>query len=241
MPDTEISHGASLITGITVHNEQMYVAGQPVESVSIKQALTGFTEFLGKFEKVILVGHNFLSFDGPVLYKAVEKAGLNDQFWEKVVGIMDSLNVFKDVLTDRKSYKLQDLVRDVLQRDYEAHNAVSDTVVLKDLMYRVSSKDAKLKHSITIESFLKKSIHQISKEENLISLRGILQARVVSKHIAEKIAGSGLSLTDLRIAHERQGLSEIFGQPSKGNKPRVTKCQNVVGKIKEYFDAQIMN
>ncbi|XP_062581909.1 uncharacterized protein LOC134243696 [Saccostrea cucullata] len=69
IPEKQMSSKATEITGIKVVNNKMYHSDEEVETVSIKDALIQFIDFIKKSESdAVLVGHNSKVFDLPVLF-----------------------------------------------------------------------------------------------------------------------------------------------------------------------------
>ena len=67
-PTQPISKGASDITKLTAINGHLYFEGNPVDTVTTKEALLQFMKFLKKRDKPLLVGHNIKIFDLSFLH-----------------------------------------------------------------------------------------------------------------------------------------------------------------------------
>lgn len=75
------------------------------------------------------------------------------------------------------------------------------------------------------------------KSVNATSLSHLVTAKVLSKFMMEKIAGSGLSYQHLKLSFERngsQGVESLFKEQTNG-KPRVTRCKKIISAVCNYF------
>ena len=70
------------------------------------------------------------SFDSVVFMNSVSKTRFK---FEKIIGFVDTLPLFKDLLPGKKSYSQSSLVHDA-GFSYKAHNALDDSVALERLL-----------------------------------------------------------------------------------------------------------
>ena len=71
----------------------------------------------------------------------------------------------------------------------------------------------------------------------MATLTLLVKAKVISNSMASKIAGNGLMLCHLRMAHlrnETDGIAKLFAEACNG-KPRVTKSKTVVEKVQNFL------
>ena len=95
-PKKPITAEAQRVTGIYIHdNGDMMINGKTVASVPILTDIEKLCDWLKPFQNVILVTHNEKRFDFPVLMSAVIKNILTNLFLESIIGLVDSLTVFK--------------------------------------------------------------------------------------------------------------------------------------------------
>ncbi|XP_062591571.1 uncharacterized protein LOC134253076 [Saccostrea cucullata] len=94
-PTTQICLEASAATRLTYIGGVLKHKGQTVTSVPPEDGLRYFLEFLKKFFKPILVGHNVQNFDVPVLVNQLAKYGLLEHFKENVSGFLDRMELAK--------------------------------------------------------------------------------------------------------------------------------------------------
>lgn len=66
-PTCTISIGASAATGLTYYGGVLKLKGEAVDSLTIFEGLEQFIAFVSSFPKPVLIGHNIISFDFPVL------------------------------------------------------------------------------------------------------------------------------------------------------------------------------
>lgn len=246
VPQVPISPSAERVTKISMRNgSDMIVNGFPVQSVGIKQALCEFLLWLKSFKNVVLVAHNGRRFDFVVLTSALANCGLFDEYVSVVPALADSLPVFKSVINDQDSYKQEDLARNVLGIEYDAHNAEHD---VRCLVFLVS-------HAVNIETkcFLQKSFppedimltikSTKEKKKNLPSLYNLISKGVMKMCTAENIASSGLNYGHLKTIFERNGedgLCNVFQMRNSLGQPRVTNVkktlESVTSKLASHFE-----
>lgn len=95
VPRKRMSLAASRVTGIrfSSNDNQMFCKGQRVETVNVHAALLDFIEFLKGFENPVLVGHNIISFDIPVLLHKLSEFHLLNEFLSTVHLCIDTLKL----------------------------------------------------------------------------------------------------------------------------------------------------
>lgn len=149
-PRCHIESGASRVTGLTTHRQNLLLHGQPVETVPLREALHLFIAFLERFSRPILVGHNCKRFDCPILLRILDEFYLLEEFKDVVSGYLDTLLLSREMFRLQK-YSQPYLVQYFLQKSYGAHNATEDVRALQEL-YRVwrPSSDLVNKHKFVI-------------------------------------------------------------------------------------------
>ncbi|XP_060597360.1 uncharacterized protein LOC132751224 [Ruditapes philippinarum] len=153
LPTVQIAPGARQVTGLTVRGGILLRKGQPVEATDIKTALERFCAWLNKMHNTVLIAHNGRKFDFPILVHHLKSTGTYDKFTEFCKGFVDSLEVFRKVLPDRESYKQVDLVNEIMNTAYGAHDAVEDAVALGKLVkYLEIQPNNVLNHSFSVNS-----------------------------------------------------------------------------------------
>ena len=194
----------------------------------------------------VLVAHNGRKFDFPILMRSVQCSGQMDTFCDHIISFVDSLPLLQNQLPDRNSYKLEDIVMDILTAElFEAHDATEDVAALQKVFQALHiSLQTVRKFSISPTDVVKNRNFLNEKHRNFPSLQPLIARGVCSNHIAESIAGSGLQLSHLKKIYQRKGedgLVSIFCADVEG-KPRVTNSKKVLNtvipKLAGYFDQE---
>ena len=114
--------------------DEMTVHGQKVQLMSISSALEAFINFISnRPTNPILVGHNIVRFDNPILRNAAANCGQLELLENSVNLCIDTLQAFRSKYPGLKSYKQQRLVSMFFGMHYQAHDAIKDTIHLKML------------------------------------------------------------------------------------------------------------
>lgn len=236
LPKSPISAKATAVTGLHVASGQLFYQQTKVNSVDIQTCLTEFNIWLKNFPNPILVCHNGKVFDSVILMRYVmqyPESGLKST----IAGFVDSLHVFREILPEQHSYKLQTLVQDTMGLAFNAHSALEDVKALQSLvLHHKVSYEIMLKHSFGVD-FIISSIESKSKTNELIATLAPLSS-CISPYMLKKIALSGLSYDHLRLAIERggaDGLKMVLGEKTEQGTVRVTKNKTIVGKIYDHF------
>lgn len=132
-PTCTISIGASAATGLTYYGGVLKLKGEAVDSLTILEGLEQFIAFVSSFPKAVLIGHNIISFDIPVLMHNLFKHNLLEKFQDVIFGFVDTLKLSKRIYpkAEMGNYRQENLVQKLLGETYNAHNAVSDVEVLQ--------------------------------------------------------------------------------------------------------------
>jgi len=224
-PKLPISAEAQKVTGIAVDiQNNVCVKGKPVTAVPIKQAISDLGKWLERFSNVFLVAHNGRRFDFPVLMTAVEKTKEKDGFLKCVTGLIDSLPIFKKLYPNR-SHKQEDLVKLLIGKTYDAHNAEADVQALGDLVDLVEHSTL-LSSSFAPIAIIQNMHFNANKCFNMRSLDPLLSKGIIKRPTAENIAGSGLNIRYLEVIYKRSGedgLRDTF------------VLEEVIPKLAKYF------
>ena len=230
MPKKIISAGASQVTGLYMVGGQLEHHGVAVPTVSITDALKQFTDFLHKYEKPVLVGHNIKSFDCPIITSHMQASKLSQKFSSNIYGFIDTLSVSKKIFKkeDVGNYRQETLVNVLLQKKYDSHNAIEDVKSLKLLFNEKMHLNLK-----DLSSFLfPLNLSAISN-----SLTPLVENKAISVQTRNKLACSSLSFKHLELAFKRdpeQGIAHIFREPTPYG-PRITVSKSIIDKLNKYF------
>uniref|UniRef100_K1Q752 Exonuclease domain-containing protein n=1 Tax=Magallana gigas TaxID=29159 RepID=K1Q752_MAGGI len=203
MPQTE---NARLVTGIVANSSGVSVAGKSVKSDNIHSAADKFIRYLTKFKNVCLIAHNGRRFDFPVLVSTFKNTQKDTQLSIVVTGCVDSLAMFKKCFKNQDSYKQESLYRSLFNETYGAHNAVDDVKALGKLVqHALLSQIDTLSFTFPLKAVIQQLIYNGEKARNYNSFATLVQNAVLSKCMAGKIAGSGLTLGHLKAIKNRDG------------------------------------
>lgn len=243
-PKLPISEGAQQTTGITMADDNvMFVSGTRVESVDIHSALEEFIKWLNKYDRVVLLAHNGRKFDFIVLVSAMSNVNKLDEFLASVIGCLDTLSLFRKTYAGRSSYKQEDLVKDILGLQYNAHDALEDVRALVKLFQHCCTLAANISSFIfPVIAVYHQSLSSKEKAKNLPTLSCLIANGVCKLPTAENIASSGLNLGHLRKIFMRDGedgLYSTFTMKNSEGQPRVTNTkrtlETVIPKLTDFL------
>lgn len=231
------------MTGLEFENGKMFHNSRQVEHLGIKEALHKLFLFLEKFDKVILVGHNCKSFDIPILLSALQNNNLLENFMSVgVIGVIDTLPLFKVCLPNLSSYSQPKVYETVFNDQYKAHDSLEDVFALCRLVEKTNPcLELKSNFSFSLSSVVAMYHFKIQSKSLYDSLNPLLTTKVISKCIALKIANSGLALSHLLLAFKRdrqQGVGDLLSEMCGNSlKVRVTKSKRIIHSIVQYFES----
>ncbi|KAK6165478.1 hypothetical protein SNE40_022401 [Patella caerulea] len=132
-PKRRISSEASKVNGITYEDGVMRSGGKKVECVGIKKALKQFYHFIsanGNGSEI--VGHYITNFDCQVLYHAVYRNKMIEEFSSVIKGCIDTHMVFRKVYPKLDGYSLDKLLNYFFGEPRSGlHDALSDAQLTK--------------------------------------------------------------------------------------------------------------
>ncbi len=155
-------------------------------------------------------------------------------FSSAVTGFLDTMHIAKKKISksdlDNHSYKQENLVKSLMSKTYEAHNALYDVKSLEEL-YHLKLQLNSSEMSTFMFGF---DYFACSK-----SLQCLVNKKVLSAAMKQRLAKTSLGLKHLKLAHSRdphQGIATLFGEKC-GSKARVTKSKNIVNKVTAYLSS----
>ncbi|XP_065194251.1 uncharacterized protein LOC135825567 [Sycon ciliatum] len=250
LPEGSMSSGASDVTGVsvsTVGGKRVLVkAGEVLPTLSLPDAIERFIPWLqsiGGSKPPVLIAHNCMSFDMRVLLGEVKRAGQSyvQQLVAAIAGFADSLLALKQVLPGRKSYKQEDLVKDILKEDYAAHSADADVDVLGKLVRKTIPDSVILEHSIQVGSALSVLAVREASKGVYAELRSRFPKPALSDHMAKKIANSGIRYSHLVLAFDRNrgtGIQTLLQERDGNGRVRVTKSSAIAKRIADHLGSE---
>lgn len=204
-PKIPIQPKASEVTGLRYNpaKKEMFFKNDPVQSVPIKLAIKNFLDFIGD-SPVLLAGHNIKVFDCHVFFNTLQNCHMLADIQRKVSGYLDTLPLFKSSHPGLHSYKQESLYTHFTQKSYDAHNALCDVAALKEILSKASIHQNILKkHTFTGEYISAVKNYQEVKARNLKSWQPLMTQSFISKGLAAKAAGSGLTFEHVCVAYKR--------------------------------------
>lgn len=236
VPKKVISEEAQRITGITMHDKQMYSRGLPVASSTIGTVLSNLLEWLRSLPSpVVLAAHNGRRFDGPVLMSALVSNNMEQDFIKLVSGLCDTINVLKKKLPGLTSYSQEFIMKSVIKTEYNAHDAAGDVAGLLTIFNHSNVANIDIvPHTYLPISVIQNQIYLTEKHKNVNSLHPLVGAGILKMTTAENIAGSGLNYSHLLKLHQRGGeesVRNVFLSKSSNGKARVTSSKKLLDKI----------
>ena len=230
VPLQQIAPSASKVSGLSVVGNQLLLHGKPVSTVSFDCCLTNFFAWLQKFERPILLhGHN-VKFDAKAILRSCVAAGLCEMFLSTVTGFCDTYSLFKEIVPGQKSYSQKSLVDNLIGIEYQAHNSLSDAIALQALVTHFNvSANVMLHHSFSTTWLAEHVKYLKDRNRLMLTLAPMVENKIVSKGIAEKISGSGLkermvwfhywqkktSMAKLKIKSVQSALSDLKCPPER--------------------------
>ncbi|CAC5363349.1 unnamed protein product [Mytilus coruscus] len=153
--------------------------------------------------------------------------------------VVDSLNLFKQVVPGLASYSQSFLVNNLLGQEYESHNAVHDARLLLKLITDKGNIFNYLDDLAFSPNYPDQYHLQLC---NLKTYSKEINEKVISKAMALKAAKSNLKLCHLKMSIDRggkMGLKALLSEKSvKTGDARVTKNKKILQRIFEYFEKQ---
>lgn len=117
-----------------------------------KNALNGmktFVAWLKQFSNIVLVAHN-AKVDSSVIICAMHHVGITAI--DSIRWYIDTLPLSREGVPNNRSYKQEDLMKDLCTGHYNAHDALADSQALQGLVLRLKiSKEMMIKHSFSVD------------------------------------------------------------------------------------------
>ena len=238
-PTRCVAPAASAVTGLAAQGGVLFHNGTPVPTFPLQQALQAFLAWLNEIGNVMLIGHNFKSFDFPRLIHAYKKCHLDSAFKDSVTCISDTLLIFRDLCPELDNHKQEFLVSNFLKTSYEAHNSLADVQSLQKLCQsKIEDDSIYYKHSVTTSSVLSKIEFESKSVQNVESFQNLVAKKIVSKQMSLKLGNSGLCLKHVQLAYLRggpDGIPELLKEKVDG-KDRVTANKRVIDSLTKYIE-----
>ncbi|XP_061190006.1 uncharacterized protein LOC133197832 [Saccostrea echinata] len=242
-PNGTISAKATCVTDLHMKNNELYYRDQELITTDLKSALQKFSEWLSDTNSNILVSHNGFRFDFPLFMQSITSQ--NIVMNTCIAGFIDTLEVFKNsnVKTQTGSFSQESLLREAgIQSTGVSHCALTDAMDLQNLViFHNIPFNTLLRQSAVYNYVLQHQTFSLVKNDNLKSLEVLVQGKVITEFMANKIAKSGLNMKYIKLAHSRNGedgVKNLFQEIVNG-KARVTKCKKIINLVSNYLSSQL--
>ncbi|XP_043279308.1 uncharacterized protein [Venturia canescens] len=239
MVPKSIAPEATNVTGLHVENNDLFLHNVLLPTLPPRVAFDKFMSFLRSVQnRVILVAHNGLKFDAPIILRYLQKYGFLEEFERITRGFSDTLPIFRNELKDRanqkKSFSLTSLANDYLGGTAAdgAHNALTDINILKKLIETLKIPEEHFrKSSLSVRKFIWQQQLTAHRTNLKASLKGL--APEISKGMFSKMAQVGISLDLLKKTYTDGGQDaiRILLTEDVSGKPRVTKNASIIAKV----------
>lgn len=243
LPKIPITDKATEVTGLRVIDGKMFHDDKEVDAVHLVAAVDALLNFFTKFQsKVVLVGHNVKSFDFHIFLNSLQNCGKTQEIGNCVAGFVDTKQLFKVFDSKVGSFSLENLYKRYVCEPYKAHDALEDVLALQKLVTSVGvdlSDPKYLSSSFTFSNAVDSHSYSLEVRKNLPSLEHLISEKIVSRHIANRIAGSGLCFSFLQLVYNRDSKDGIYNLFSENveKAPRVTKSLKICSSLNKYFSS----
>ena len=111
----------------------MHARGEVVRAITAREMFVNFNRWLEEcnIQNAVLVAHNGRKFDFPALMNSLNSLELGDDFCSRIIAFVDSLPLLKIKVPGRNTYSLGAMVNDILNAEYDAHDALAVSLMLK--------------------------------------------------------------------------------------------------------------
>ena len=249
LPQSSISYSAYLVNGMTIKNingiRTLYHRNNPVQSVTIEEALGDFLTFIKQVKNsnevnnnlTVLIGHNSATFDVPILLR---NSGENfkGSLIDRNIYFADRLHLVKNLIKDKhKALKLEtggyckpnqsSLYTHLFNEQFDAHDALEDVRALRKILFEsslsLSRKDIVENSSVTSVSHAVGNMLHLDRPHELlltfsVKLFNASDTGPIKRSMALNIADSGLSYDDLHKLYttfDKRALVAILSNPPK--------------------------
>jgi len=200
-----IPSAVTKVTGLEFHGNVMFYYSQPVPSMQVHRALSEFKDWLDKYNKQqVLVAHN-ANFDAKIIVQSFKDAKIT---FPATVCFADTLKLFKAEFPNLPNYKQETLVSVLLKASYTAHNATQDVSTLSDLLDLVADFEHKL-NIFSGADITDKLVKLCNEKLYISSYSELIEMNITSIANAIRLAAMGVTVSDLKVAFDRNGTDGL--------------------------------
>ncbi|CAC5358203.1 unnamed protein product [Mytilus coruscus] len=188
---TEVTHLFS--TGTRLHYKGRQLVTEPKEN-----ALNSFVDWLPKIHYWLHI--NVKQFDAKILVSQMQpsNSSILQNLQDHILGFSDTFPLFRVKYLKRKSYSQSSLANDILQTTYNAHNALDDVKMLKELIEVENAKEQLIENSFVVHDIERQLKMFHAKKHLMVSYNGVIREKIMSKARCDRAAGSGLSFEHIK-------------------------------------------
>ncbi|KAK0156865.1 hypothetical protein PV328_012193 [Microctonus aethiopoides] len=235
MPKVKIHPKASEVTGFSVSNNRLLYLGNVVETVSLETAANQFLSFLKSCSsQILIVGHNIIRFDAPIIIRFMEEQGLLESLCNLTFGFTDTIPLIRQGKIAKQDALAKLYLTGPEWSSYHgtAHNALTDCLLLRGLLEHFSISDEVLKSkTLTTREFFQRRAVKEKQKINLPSLQPFKTC--VSTAMLNTMAKNGLTVEELKSEfkiHGKKGIEACLEVQING-KPRVTVNKKIIQSV----------
>ncbi|XP_024890355.1 uncharacterized protein LOC112466488, partial [Temnothorax curvispinosus] len=213
VPSHGFSPSASLVTGLSVDDGELFRNGEKMKTMPRRLALKSFIDFLTP-GPVILIAHNGGRFDAPMLLNELRSLGLLQDFQSVVFGFCDTLPLLKKKLPERikakKSFRQSVLAEDLVGSGAAdgAHDSLVDVRMLANIIESVGINNEELRsNSVTVHSVLMAQVEAAKTKVNRHDLDCLKGG--VSTGMLTKMAKAGVTIDFLKKSYSDGGEDAV--------------------------------
>ena len=158
--------------------------------------------------------------------------------FSNIAGFVDTLPLLRSIYPDEKTHKQEHMYSLIVGGVYDAHNAMGDVNAILQILNKLSVPASSLtSYSFTAKYVAEKHAYLQLKNAHLSSLEVLTDKNILTKGMAQKVAGSGLNIFHLKLARSRDeisGISQLFKEKFDG-KARVTNNKKIIAKVNDFL------
>ncbi|XP_058798336.1 uncharacterized protein LOC131668298 [Phymastichus coffea] len=226
LPSRGISKRITDVTNLHIVGGEMFFGDTLLKTVSLRVAMEDFLSFLDtQGDQVILMAHNGYKFDFPLMLRNLSRLNLLDEFKTIVTGFSDTLNIFRNILPERrkakKSFSQTTLAVEYLGQESAegAHNALADVDILQKLISAIKIDHLTIyNHTQNITDFIRNEALKNVHTSNKISLEFLKNC--VSTNMLSRIAKAGINrslIIDVYKTKGPKGIEMLLSEDLRGN------------------------
>ena len=251
-PTRFINPPISSTTGMTVRKDRMQgeqflllVDENEVECSDIATAIDGFLAWASTRAPYCIVFHRATGLNCRSFLLAVESTNRLNDLQGSCHGFVDSLPLLQDYISDVDSHSISSLYTHITDEPYLGRDAIADTAALQRILAETdtTSPGCLQPYTMTLESTVVRHAYLRDRNKRLPVLRNRLVCpRVITLHMAEKIAGSGLCYRHLEAVYRQNGedgLRALLQDCTEAGKPRVTDTERILNALCQHFREEV--